>query len=212
MAQERYTRSGGILAVRANEHVGPLPAEVPDQRGRVDTVGRTVYFAERETTAFAEVLQEFRAARIALQADANAIGVDVEEYLALVRADAEVNARERPWAVNVNWQMSRSLHRVTMPATALSGTTSEDRAVTTILAEHIRSQTLFDGSRPLGIEFSSKTGYGTCWAWWDRRSDDGLTPGQNDPKTIEDYNVDGTAFRTVTTDWELEVLPGQSHS
>lgn len=163
--------------------------------------------------------------------------------MALVRADAEVNARERPWAVNVNWQMSRSLHRVTMPATGwwiqvdskdtlnrlgldlaeplknagvdmltLSGTTSEGRAVTTILAEHIRSQTLFDGSRPLGIEFSSKTGYGTCWAWWDRRSDDGLTPGQNDPKTIEDYNVDGTAFRTVTTDWELEVLPGQSHS
>jgi len=33
-------------------------------------------------------------------------------------------------------------------------------------------------------------------------------PANNDPKTIDDLNVDGDAFRTVTTDWELEVLPG----
>src|SRR5690606_35997277 len=52
VAQERYTRSGGILAVRVNEHVGPLPADLPDRRGRFDTIGRTVYFAERATTAF----------------------------------------------------------------------------------------------------------------------------------------------------------------
>ncbi|UNX55229.1 hypothetical protein MF406_02815 [Georgenia sp. TF02-10] len=222
-----------------NEHVGPLPAELPDRRGRFDTIGRTVYFAERASTAFAEVLQDFRAARVALQADADAIGMSVEEYIANVCDQAAVNGRERPWAVSADWQMSRSLHRVAMPAEGwwvhihhrttlnrlgldlaeplrqagvplltLSGTTSENRAVTTLLAQHVRGQTLFDGSLPLGIQFTSTTGYGTCWAWWDRRADDGLTPGQNDPKTIDDLNIDGAPFRAVTTDWELEVLPG----
>lgn len=117
VAQERYTRSGGILAVRANEHIGPLPPEVPDQRGRFDTIGRTVYFAEQATTAFAEVLQDFRAARVGLHADTEAIGMTTAEYMAQVRAEAEINGRERPWAVNAAWQMSRSLHRVAMPAT-----------------------------------------------------------------------------------------------
>lgn len=239
VAQERYTRSGGILAVRVNEHVGPLPADLPDRRGRFDTIGRTVYFAEHPTTAFAEVLQDFRAARIALQADADAIGMSVEEYVASVRDQAAANGRERPWAISVDWQMSRCLHRVAMPADGwwiqidhkatlnrlgfdlaeplrqagvplltLSSTTGEKRDVTTLLAEHVRGQTLFDGSRPLGIQFTSKTGYGTCWAWWNRRADDGLTPGQNDPKTLDDLNVDGDAFRAVTTDWQLEVLRG----
>src|SRR5699024_1464709 len=98
VAQERYTRSGGILAVRVNEHVGPLPAELPDRRGRFDTIGRTVYFAERATTAFAEVLQDLRAARVTLQADADAIGMSVEEYITAVRDQAAANGRERPWA------------------------------------------------------------------------------------------------------------------
>ncbi len=33
----------------------------------------------------------------------------------------------------------------------------------------------------------------------------------NDPKTIDDWNVDGEAFRSVTSDWDLEVLPGTPH-
>lgn len=239
VAKEHYTRSGGILAVRVNEHVGPLPTDAADRRGRFDTIGRTVYFAEQASTAFAEVLQEFRAARVALQADAEAIGVGVDDYIAQVCAQAAANSRARPWAVSVDWQLSRSLHRVRMPAAGwwvqidhkdtlnrlgldlakplsqlglsmltLSGTAGEDRGVTTLLAEHVRGQTLFDGSRPLGVQFSSKTAYGTCWAWWDRRADDGLTPGDNDPRSITDCNVDGEAFRNVTTDWGLEVLPG----
>lgn len=102
VAQERYTRSGGILAVRVNEHVGPLPAELPDRRGRFDTIGRTVYFAERATTAFAEVLQDFRVARVAVQADADATGLSVEEYITAVGDQAAANGRERPWAVSVD--------------------------------------------------------------------------------------------------------------
>src|SRR5690606_39739531 len=94
VAQERYTRSGGILAVRVNEHVGPLPAELPDRRGRFDTIGRTVYFAERATTAFAEVLQDLRAARVTLQADADAIGMSVEEYITEI---GRASCRVRWW-------------------------------------------------------------------------------------------------------------------
>ncbi|MEK8229302.1 hypothetical protein NKG05_30495 [Oerskovia sp. M15] len=78
-----------------------------------------------------------------------------------------------------------------------------------MVAQYIRDQNLFDGSRPLGIEFPSKTGYGTCWAWWNRRADDGLTPDANDPKTVLDLNVDVPAFRRVANDWELDVLPGR---
>ncbi|WP_256829569.1 hypothetical protein [Ornithinimicrobium faecis] len=240
VAQERYTRSGGILAVRANRHVGPMPEDVPDRRGRFDTIGRTVYFGDQAMTAFAEVLQDFRAARVALQADADSIGMTAEEYITKVGDDASANGRERPWAIGVDWQMSRCLHRVAMPSDGwwvqidrketlnrlgldlaeplrqagvpmltLSGTSGEDRAVTTLLAEHVRGQTLFDGSRPLGIQFISKTGYGACWAWWDRRADGGLTPGANDPKSIGDWNIDGAAFRSVASDWDLGVLPGK---
>lgn len=85
----------------------------------------------------------------------------------------------------------------------------EVRAVTTLIAELVRNQNLFDGSRPLGIEFPSKTGYGNCWAWWDRRADDGLTPGPNDPKTLDDLNVDVPSFRRIAEDWGLEILPGR---
>ncbi|GAA4424038.1 hypothetical protein GCM10023169_20380 [Georgenia halophila] len=240
MALEKYTRSGGILAVRMNAHVGPLPENSADRRGRFDTIGRTVYFAEHETTAFAEVLQPFRARRIALQADADAVGLSVDDYVERVQSEATKNGMGRPWAISADWQMSRCVHQVRMPATSwwvqidhkdtlnrlgldlaeplkrlgvpmltLSGTTGENRAVTTLLAEHVRGQTLFDGSRPLGIQFVSKTGYGNCWAWWDRRADDGLTPGENDPKTLEDFNVDRPAFRAVTDDWDLEILQGR---
>lgn len=105
--------------------------------------------------------------------------------------------------------LAEPLRQAGVPLLTLSGTTGENRAVTTLLAQHVRGQSLFDGSLPLGIQFTSKTGYGTCWAWWDRRADDVLTPGENDPKTLEDLNVDGDAFRAVTTDWQLEVLPGK---
>ncbi|PYF97325.1 hypothetical protein SAMN05216184_11534 [Georgenia satyanarayanai] len=107
--------------------------------------------------------------------------------------------------------LAEPLRQAGVPLLTLSGTTGENRAVTTLLAQHVRGQSLFDGSLPLGIQFTSKTGYGTCWAWWDRRADDVLTPGENDPKTLEDLNVDGDAFRAVTTDWQLEVLPGKPH-
>src|SRR5690606_39985911 len=69
-------------------------SELPDRRGRFDTIGRTVYFAERATTAFAEVLQDLRAARVTLQADADAIGMSVEEYITEI---GRASCRVRWW-------------------------------------------------------------------------------------------------------------------
>lgn len=62
--------------------------------------------------------------------------------------------------------------------------TGENRALTTLLAQTLRMQTLEDGSEPLGISFESKTLFGRCWAFWDRREDLGLPPGSNDPQVV----------------------------
>lgn len=240
VGKEKYVRSSGILSVRVNEHVGPLADDVPDERGRYDTLGRTVYFGKTAQASFAEVLQDIRRKRLAQEADASAAGYAFEEYVDTVNIQADENDVDRAWAISGKWQVDRCLHKVAMPSAGwwvradhhatinqvatdlaaplremkvdlltLGDLGGETRGVTTLIAEHIRNQNLFDGSRPLGIEFPSKTGYGTCWAWWDRRADDGLTPGTNDPKTLEDLNVNVSSFRKVAADWGLEILPGR---
>lgn len=57
IAKEQYVRSGGILSVMENKRVGPLPDDALDRRGRFDTIGRTVYFGQTQTAAYAEVLR-----------------------------------------------------------------------------------------------------------------------------------------------------------
>ncbi|MBK5239070.1 MAG: hypothetical protein JJE28_08200 [Actinomycetales bacterium] len=58
--------------------------------------------------------------------------------------------------------------------------TSDNRAITTLIAGWLRDTlTLFDGTQPLGIRFTSKHGHpaggtGTCWAYWIRATDVGL--------------------------------------
>ncbi|GLB68716.1 RES domain-containing protein [Arthrobacter mangrovi] len=54
--------------------------------------------------------------------------------------------------------------------------TGENREATTLIAQWIREQVLDDGSYPAGAKFHSKFGGGTCWAYWMRRTDDGLGP------------------------------------
>ncbi|NSX36545.1 hypothetical protein HTS88_08990 [Pseudarthrobacter oxydans] len=86
-------------------------------------------------------------------------------------------------------------------------TSSEDRAVTTILAEIIRQQVLDDGSEPLGISFPSKTLFGRCWAYWDRRFDAGLPSGSNDLHQLSSQNVGPDPEFTYVTDYyELPLL------
>lgn len=68
---------------------------------------------------------------------------------------------------------------LTEPLT-LSHLTSDDRVLTTAIAEFLReSITLQDGTLPLGVQFTSKHGHptsgtGTCWAYWMRDLDSGL--------------------------------------
>jgi hypothetical protein len=66
---------------------------------------------------------------------------------------------------------------------------SENRDLTTLLAQVIRQQHLFDGSEPLGISYQSKTLMGRCWAYWDRRADAGIAPGSNDLVQLISENV-----------------------
>lgn len=90
----------------------------------------------------------------------------------------------------------------------LADVEGEDRALTTTIAEHIRGLTLDTGHEPLGINFRSKSAYGRCFAWWDRRADAGLAPGRDDPGLIHSDNVDTPAFREVADHYGLPILPG----
>ena len=86
---------------------------------------------------------------------------------------------------------------------------SDNRELTTMIAEYIRNLTLDTGHEPLGINFRSKSLYGRCWAWWDRRGDQGLSPGRDDPGLLRSFNVDTPAFRSVAADYGLPVLLGR---
>lgn len=240
VAKDTYVRRDGVLGVRSNTIVGSIGGDVLDTRGRFDTLGRTVYFADSPETAFAEVLAPFRRERAALAPDAAAAGMDLDEYVEAVTTEAEARGMDAPWAVGGDWQMERSLYRVRMPlqgwwvdiehytslATISRNMTSalldlglstatradvlgERREVTTAIASAVRGLELADGSRPLGIQWRSKCGYGSCWAWWHRRADDGLLASDDDPSLEASDNVDGKALREVANLFGLPVLPGR---
>lgn len=95
-----------------------------------------------------------------------------------------------------------------LTATSIYG---EDRDLTTLLAQVIRMQVLDDGSEPLGISYASKTLFGRCWAYWDRRSDDGLGPGANDLHQLASENVGPDPdFAFVADHYSLPVLGARS--
>lgn len=62
--------------------------------------------------------------------------------------------------------MARWLATQGIPALTLSVLTSENRMVTTTIADMIRAAALEDGSSPRGIQFPSKHGSGWCRALW----------------------------------------------
>lgn len=85
--------------------------------------------------------------------------------------------------------------------------TGLDRDLTTLLADLIRQQTLDDGSEPLGIVFRSRTLTGNCWAYWDRRADEGLPPGNNDLMQVASENVGPDPVFAATAEfYRLPVL------
>lgn len=75
--------------------------------------------------------------------------------------------------------------------------------MSTRIAAWIRNQVLEDGSRPLGIEFGSKHGGGRCWAYWMRRSDDGLGDDLASTDPGIPIQRDRTALAVVATRFGL---------
>lgn len=232
VTKDQYVQTSGITGVLVNDRVGALPPGAPDRRGRYDTVGRTVYFADTAKTALAEVLQHFRAEVMAMTNDAAAVGRKVADYRRSLTTEFRDRGLPAPGEVSVDWQMANSLYRVDLPGqgwwvdidhpatlNALSAAThgtfgqltlasvcGDDRALTTQLAQLIRETVLDDGSLPLGISFPSKTAYGRCWAWWNRRADDNLTPGRNDPKLVESLNVAVPELDVICAHWQLVLV------
>ncbi len=224
-------RADGINSVVPNETVGQLPAGVPDNRNRYDTEGRSVYFAESKIAAFAEVLQAFRVHVLSLAKDAAAIGMSVADYRKQVTKESHELGNPGPGEIPVEWQMNRSLYRVQMPKSdwwvridagetltaltnafqwpqllTLSDVAGENRSLTTRIAQLMRLAVLDNGTLPLGIDFPSKTGYGRCWAWFNRRLDDGLSAGRNDPELVEELNVNVPELHQLCTQWDLELI------
>ncbi|MGH3654650.1 hypothetical protein [Glutamicibacter sp.] len=59
-------------------------------------------------------------------------------------------------------------------AVDLSHLLGADRKLTTLISTRLRNLRLHDGSFADGIRFTSRHGVGNCWAFWMRRTDDGL--------------------------------------
>lgn len=59
-------------------------------------------------------------------------------------------------------------------AVDLSHLLGADCKLTTLISTRLRNLRLADGSFSDGIRFTSRHGIGTCWAFWMRRTDDGL--------------------------------------
>jgi hypothetical protein len=238
VAKDRY----GALSVRKNSIVGPMPIGTSadsDPRGRYDSIGSTIYLADSRQCAYAEVLLGFRQQRAAVAKAAESIGWTAEDYITSVRAQAQNNGVDVPWAISVDWQMDRSIYEIRLPrqgwwvqiddpdtlraletmAPTTAGMTErlqfltsgsltgEDRDLTTLLAHTIRGAALDDGSELLGISYPSKTLSGRCWAYWDRRADEGLSPGRNDLLQLTSENVGpDPEFNRVATLYDLPIL------
>ena len=214
-----------------------------DPRGRYDSIGSTIYVADSRQCAYAEVLLGFRQQRAAVAKAAESIGWTVEDYITSVRAQAQENGIDVPWAISVDWQMDRSIYEIQLPRQgwwvqiddagtlrALEGITpiapgmtervqlltsgslsGEDRDLTTLLAHTIRGLVLDDGSEPLGISYPSKTLTGRCWAYWDRRADEGLSPGRNGLLQLTSENVGpDPEFNRVAALYDLPILGARS--
>ena len=86
---------------------------------RFDTVGRTLYSTDDRLTSFMELLAPYRTeingARRALQKDADAMGVPLDEYWAMVVADWDQAATMRArWLPKV-WRDGRAIYRLNSP-------------------------------------------------------------------------------------------------
>jgi hypothetical protein len=111
---------------------------------------------------------EINGARRALQKDADEMGVSLDDYWAMILAALSSHLEAELAELGVSGTLT------------LAHVTGDDRAITTLIASWLRDTvTLFDGTQPLGVRFTSKHGHpagsaGRCWAYWMRAKDAGL--------------------------------------
>lgn len=156
-----------------------------------------------------------------VRAQARTNGVDVPWAISvdwqMDRSIYEIRLPRQGWWVQIDDPDTlRALERLTPTTVGMterlqlltSGSLSgEDRALTTLLAHTIRGSTLDDGSEALGINYPSKTLSGRCWAYWDRRADEGLSPGRNDLLQLTSQNVGpDPEFSRVAALYDLHIL------
>lgn len=75
----------------------------------------------------------------------------------------------------INRELGAELEALGEPEITLSTLTGTNRRATTVIADWIREQVLDDGNYADGIMFHSKYGSGSCWAYWLRQRDLGLS-------------------------------------
>src|SRR5665647_442498 len=105
------------IDVRTGETRRTLSAPLSDWN-RWDTIGRTIYLAESLEAAYAEALAPFRRrtgdGSDPLEADAAAIGLTLEEFIALVEADCGECSFMRTGNLPASWRHARGVY-VHMP-------------------------------------------------------------------------------------------------
>lgn len=111
--------SGWRIATRSYGPLNPLPrlaGEDPGQWNRWDTPGSTVYLAETEEIAFAEMLSTFALRlgdRHPLQKDADFLGMGLDDYLAQLAGEWDEGQNMPPGCLPRHWRDRRLLYRLT---------------------------------------------------------------------------------------------------
>ncbi|HZL06421.1 MAG TPA: hypothetical protein VFE45_13565 [Coriobacteriia bacterium] len=106
------------IDVRTGETRRTLSAPLSDWN-RWDTIGRTFYLADSLEAAYAEALAPFRRrtgdGSDPLEADAAAIGLTLEEFIALVEADCGECSFMRTGNLPASWRHARAVYTLHMP-------------------------------------------------------------------------------------------------
>lgn len=156
-----------------------------------------------------------------VRAQAKENGIDVPWAITvdwqMARSIYEVRLPSQGWWVQIDHADTLSALENLAPTTAglterlqlltAGSLTGDDRDLTTLLAHVIRGTELDDGTAPLGISYPSKTLTGRCWAYWDRRVDESLSPNSNSLLQLTSENVGpDPEFHRVARKYDLPIL------
>ncbi len=93
--------------------------DLRDEWGRFDTVGSTLYVAETARSAYTEVLSPLKQANgtvNSLQADAESMGMTIEEFLEEIASEWGERNFMGLGAVPAKWRELRAIHQILLPS------------------------------------------------------------------------------------------------